>query len=50
MRGKGKIQIGFDVGLELGQSNPVKAFNTKQENGKGTSLERKGVTLKFWIK
>lgn len=35
MRGEGKIQIGFDAGLELGQSNPVKAFNTKLENGKG---------------
>jgi hypothetical protein len=41
MRGEGKIQIGFDAGLEPGQSNPVKAFDTKQENDKGTSMERK---------
>lgn len=41
MRGEGKIQIGFDAGLELGQSNPVKAFDTKKENYKGISKERK---------
>jgi hypothetical protein len=38
MRDKGKIQIGFHVGLQLGQSNPVKSFNAKEENGKETSL------------
>jgi hypothetical protein len=38
MRDKGKIQIGFHVGLQLGQSNPVKAFNAEEENGKETSL------------
>jgi hypothetical protein len=34
MRGEGKIQIGFGAGLQLGQSNPVKAFNTKQDRWK----------------
>lgn len=36
--GKGRIQIGFDIGLGLRKSNSAKAFNSKQENGKETYL------------